>query len=142
VIGINTAVIQPAQGICFAVPVNTAKVILPHLLAHGRVVRGYLGLHLRAVPIAPDLREEFGITQRTGLEVMMLEEDGPAQNAGLWIEDVLIRFGSHPVSTIDDLQRFLVQSPIGAPVPVTLLREGQRFERTVTPSASPNPVGR
>ena len=142
VIGINTAVIQPAQGICFAVPVNTAKTILPHLLTHGRVIRGYLGLHLRAVPIAPDVREKHGLTQKIGLEVMMLEEDGPAQNAGLWIEDVLIRFGDHPVTSVDDLQRLLVQFPVGVPAPAVVLREGKRIERRVTPAESPNTVGR
>jgi S1-C subfamily serine protease len=137
VIGINTAVIQPAQGICFAVPVNTAKTILPHLLAHGRVTRGYLGLHLRAVPIAPDLREKFELTQKGGLEVMMLEEDGPAQNAGLWIEDVLIRFGGRPVTSIDDLQRLLVELPVGQDQPVELFREGKKVVRRVTPERLP-----
>jgi S1-C subfamily serine protease len=68
VIGINTAVIQPAQGICFAVPVNTAKTILPQLLKHGRVIRGYLGLHVRQVPVAPDLRERFRLSQKSGAE--------------------------------------------------------------------------
>jgi S1-C subfamily serine protease len=142
VIGINTAVIQPAQGICFAVPVNTAKIILPHLLTHGRVIRGYLGLHLRAVPIAPDVREKYGLSQKVGLEIMLLEEDGPAQDAGLWIEDILIRFGDHPVTSIDDLQRLLVQFPVGDPATVTVLREGSRLERRVTPAEHPNPVGR
>jgi S1-C subfamily serine protease len=106
------------------------------------VIRGYLGLHLRAVPIAPEVREQHGLTQRTGLEVMLLEEDGPAQNAGLWIEDVLVRFGDHPVTSIDDLQRLLVQFPVGTPVPAVLLREGRRLERAVTPAPVPNPVGR
>src|SRR5439155_24018502 len=59
VIGINTAVIQPAQGICFAIPINMAKHILPQLMTHGRVTRGYLGLHGRNVPIAPALARRF-----------------------------------------------------------------------------------
>ena len=82
VVGINTAIIQPAQGICFAVPVNTAKTILPQLLKHGRVIRGYLGLHVRQVPIAPDLARRYELTQKTGVEILMLEEDGPAQSGG------------------------------------------------------------
>src|SRR5207249_7090925 len=76
VVGINTAVIQPAQGICFAVPINTARTILPQLLQHGRVVRGYLGLHVRQVPIAPELRGKLGLGQLSGVEILMLEEDG------------------------------------------------------------------
>jgi S1-C subfamily serine protease len=140
VVGINTAVIQPAQGICFAVPINTAKTILPHLLKHGRVVRGYLGLHVRQVPVAPELRERYGLAERTGVEVLMLEEDGPAQNAGLWIEDVIVGFAGQPVASVDDLHRLLTQSPVGEPAAVVLLREGRRVERTVVPGAYPDPI--
>ena len=140
VVGINTAVIQPAQGICFAVPVNTAKTILPQLLAHGRVVRGYLGLHARRVPVAPEPRERYGLAQPTGAEILMLEEDGPAQFGGLWIEDVIVGFAGRPVTDVDDLHRFLTQSPVGVPAPVVLLREGRRVERTVVPGAYPETV--
>jgi S1-C subfamily serine protease len=140
VVGINTAVIQPAQGICFAVPVNTAKTILPQLLQHGRVIRGYLGLHARQVPIAPELREKFGIDQTTGVEVLMLEEDGPAQNAGLWIEDVIVGFGGRPVATVDDLHRTLTQLPVGLPAAAVVLREGRRVERSCVPGEYPDAV--
>jgi S1-C subfamily serine protease len=140
VVGINTAIIQPAQGICFAVPVNTARTILPQLLKHGRVIRGYLGLHVRQVPVAPEPREKYGLAQKTGVEVMMLEEDGPAQNAGLWIEDVIVGFGSQPVTSVDDLQRVLTQHPIGKPETVVVLREGRRIERTAVPGEYPDPV--
>jgi S1-C subfamily serine protease len=140
VVGINTAIIQPAQGICFAVPVNTAKTILPQLLRHGRVVRGYLGLHARQVPLAPDLRAKYGLDQKTGIEIMILEEDGPAQNAGLWIEDVIVGFAGKPVTSIDDLQRTLTQHPVGIPAPVVVVREGRRLERTAAPGEYPTPV--
>src|SRR5882724_4060846 len=63
VIGINTAIIRPAQGICFAIPINTAKHILPQLLRHGRVVRGYLGLHGRNVPLPQGVARKFDLTQ-------------------------------------------------------------------------------
>jgi S1-C subfamily serine protease len=131
VVGINTAVIQPAQGICFAIPVNTAKTILPQLLRDGRVRRGYLGLHARQVPLAPDLRAEFGLKQATGVEILMLEEDGPAQNAGLWIEDVVIGYAGRPVTSIDDLHRLLTQLPVGEAQDVELIREGRRVTRRV-----------
>jgi S1-C subfamily serine protease len=140
VIGINTAVIQPAQGICFAVPVNTAKTILPQLLKHGRVIRGYLGLHVRQVPVAPEFREKFELAQKSGVEVLMLEEDGPAQNAGLWIDDVIIAFGGKPVTSVDDLQRLLTQFPVSEPAPVVLLRDGRRIERTAVPGEYPSPI--
>lgn len=140
VVGINTAVIQPAQGICFAVPINTAKTILPQLLKHGRVIRGYLGLHIRQVPVAPELRTRFNLSQKAGVEILMLEEDGPAQNAGLWIEDVVVGFGGQPVASVDDLQRLLTQLPVGVPARVQLLREGRLMERTATPAEYPEPV--
>ncbi len=140
VVGINTAIIQPAQGICFAIPVNTARTILPQLLKYGRVIRGYLGLHARQVPIAPDLAREFALKQKSGVEILMLEEDGPAQNGGLWIEDVIVGFGGSPVTTVDDLQRLLTQAPVGMPGPVAVLREGRLLERTVVPGEYPSPV--
>jgi S1-C subfamily serine protease len=133
-------VIQPAQGICFAVPINTAKTILPQLLKHGRVIRGYLGLHIRQVPIAPELREKFTLQQNSGAEILMLEEDGPAQNAGLWIDDVIVAFGGKPVATVDDLLRLLTQIPVGLPAKVQVLREGRLLERTAIPAEYPSPV--
>jgi S1-C subfamily serine protease len=140
VVGINTAVIQPAQGICFAVPVNTAKTILPQLLQHGKVVRGYLGLHARQVPVAPDLRRRYELEQTTGVEILMLEEDGPAQTGGLWIDDVVVGFAGRPVGNVDDLHRLLTTHPVGIPAAVVVLREGRRLERTVVPAAYPDPA--
>jgi S1-C subfamily serine protease len=140
VVGINTAVIQPAQGICFAVPVNTAKTILPQLLKHGRVIRGYLGLHARQVPISPELRQKFELEQKSGVEVLMLEEDGPAQNAGLWIEDVIVGFGGRVVTNVDDLHRALTQLPVGLPAVAVVMREGRRVERSCVPGEYPDPV--
>lgn len=131
VIGINTAVIQPAQGICFAVPVNTAKTILPQLMSRGRVVRGYLGLHARQVPIAPELARKFDLTQKTGVEIQLLEEDGPAESAGLWIEDVIIGYAGKPVASVDDLHRSLTHLPVGESQIVELLRDGKRITRRV-----------
>jgi S1-C subfamily serine protease len=83
VIGINTAIIASAQGICFAIPINAAKHILPQLMQHGRVVRGYLGLHGRGVPLARPLARFFGLTQPTAVEVVAIETGGPADQAGI-----------------------------------------------------------
>jgi S1-C subfamily serine protease len=137
VAGINTAVIQPAQGICFAIPINMARNILPQLLKHGRVIRGYLGLHGRRVPIDPDLIDRYDLPKKSGVEVMALEEDGPAQLAGVWIDDIIISFGEHPVETVDDLHQLLTQLPVGIPNSVLVLREGRRIERLVTPTDYP-----
>src|SRR5438874_5374110 len=89
VVGINTAVIQPAQGICFAIPINMAKHILPSLLRHGRVIRGYLGLHGRQVPIPMTVGRRVGIEMGSGVEILALEPGGPADRAGLEVEDVM-----------------------------------------------------
>src|SRR5216683_5899818 len=77
VIGINTAIILPAQGICFAIPINMARHILEQLLQHGRVTRGYLGLHGQAVPLPPALANKYQLTQRNAVAVMAVEPNGP-----------------------------------------------------------------
>lgn len=137
VIGINTAVIQPAQGICFAIPIDMAKHVLPSLLKHGRVIRGYLGLHGRRVPIDPALIAKFGLKQKSGVEVMNMAEDGPAQNGGVWIEDIIIGFNAQRVESIDQLHKLLTQLPVGQQVPIDILREGKRIERVVSPTEYP-----
>jgi len=142
VIGINTAIIQPAQGLCFAIPINMAKHVLPQLLKHGRVVRGYLGLHGRAVPIPPALARRFEWTQETGVEVVAVEPDGPADQAGIQVDDVVIALGDQPATSVDDLHRHLMQLPVGVPTTVTLLREERRLERMVIPGDYPLPLPR
>jgi S1-C subfamily serine protease len=137
VVGINTAVIQPAQGICFAIPVNMAKHILPSLLRHGRVIRGYLGLHGRQVPIPLDVGRRVGIEMGSGVEILALEPDGPADQAGLEVEDVIVTFGEESVTNVDDLHKLLTQNPVGAAINIGLLREGRKLVRTVVPSEYP-----
>jgi len=140
VIGINTAVIRPAQGICFAIPINMAKDILPQLMKHGRVMRGYLGLHARNVPIAVALVRRHGLEQTTGVEVMAIERDGPADQAGVLEEDVIVSLGEKPVASIDDLHKLLTELPVVVPAPVVLLRGERRLERWVVPSEYPHPA--
>src|SRR5262249_43508187 len=79
--GITPAVIQPAQGICFAIPINIAKHILPQLMQHGRVVRGYLGLHGREVAVPAGLVRRYQLPAARGVLIVALEEDGPAEQA-------------------------------------------------------------
>jgi S1-C subfamily serine protease len=142
VIGINTAVIQPAQGICFAIPINMAKQVLPQLLQHGRVVRGYLGLHGRPVPIPRALARQYDLTQATGVEVLAVEENGPADQAGVQEEDIIVGLGEQAATTIDDLQKQLLKLPVGVPATITLLRGTRRLQRMVIPTDYPDPVAR
>src|SRR5204863_1161548 len=105
VIGINTAIIRPAQGICFATPINMARHILPQLMQHGRVVRGYLGLHGRNVPIPRGLARRFAFQQAGGVEVVAVETGSPADQAGILEGDVIVSLGEQPTTSIDDLHK-------------------------------------
>ena len=138
VIGINTAIIHSAQGICFAIPINMAKRIVPQLMQHGRVVRGYLGLHGRDVPVARHLARQFGLNQESGVAVVALEPGGPASQAGMAEEDLIVTLGDQPISSIDDLQNRLADIPVGIPAEVILLRGGRRLGRFVVPGEYPS----
>ena len=133
VIGINTAIIQSAQGICFAIPINAAKHILPQLMQHGRVVRGYLGLHAHSVPLSGPLAREFDLLQTTCVEVVAVEPGGPADQAGIQSEDLLVSLGDRDVTNVDDLHKLLAQLPVGVPASVMILRDGRRLQRFVLP---------
>ncbi len=139
VIGINTAVIRPAQGICFAIPINMARHILPQLMQHGRVVRGYLGLHARNVPVAPALVRRYDLGVESGVEIQALEEDGPAGQAGLQEEDVIVALGEKVTPDVDELHKLLTELPVGVPATVTVLRGERRLERMVVPAEYPVP---
>ncbi len=131
VVGINTAIIAPAQGICFAIPISAAQHILPQLLQHGRVIRGYLGLHGHTVPIPRHLGRLFGLTQTTGVEVIAVEPGGPAEDAGIEPEDVIVSLGEQSVASVDDLHKLLTQLPVAVPASVVLLRGERRLQRFV-----------
>jgi S1-C subfamily serine protease len=137
VIGINTAIIRPAQGICFAIPINMAKDILPQLMQHGRVVRGYLGLHGRSVPIPQHVARRLELSEHEGVEVVAVLEDGPASHAGIQEEDIIIALGERPATSVDDLHKLLMQLPVGIPATVVLLRGERKLERFIVPADYP-----
>jgi S1-C subfamily serine protease len=137
VIGINTAVIPSAQGICFAIPVNMAKHILPQLMRFGKVVRGYLGLHGRDVPLPRALARRFGLEQSGAVELLAVETGGPADAAGLDEEDLIVTLGDTPVTGIDALHKTLMQLPVGQPAEVVILRGERRLVRLVVPGEYP-----
>ncbi len=133
VIGINTAVIMPAQGICFAIPVNRAKDILPQLMRNGRVRRGYLGLQGRTVPIARFVSRSFQLAE-SGVEVMDVERDSPADRAGLRQGDIVVFLAAEPVASIDDLHRLMTTLPAKKSVSVSLLRGEHLVEKRIVPA--------
>ncbi len=138
VVGINTAIIQSAQGICFAIPINAAKHILPQLMKHGRVVRGYLGLHGHSVPLPATTTRHFNLTQASAVEVMAVEPGGPADQAGIEADDLIVTLADQDVTSVDDLHRLLTQLPVGVPSSIIVVRGQRRFQRFVLPEEYPH----
>ena len=134
VIGINTAVIVGAQGICFAVASNTANHVLSEIIMHGRVRRAYIGVAAQTVPVPRRHAIEAGIENRLGAMLTSLDQNGPASQAGLLSHDLVVRLDGEPVTGIDDMIRLLDRSRIGKRVSVDVLRLGRlrTFEMTPT----------
>src|SRR5574341_149713 len=122
VIGINTAVIQYAQGICFAISINTAAFVAGRLIKDGRITRGYLGLAGQDTPLHRRLVRFHGLPVERGILVVSVEPESPAEQAGVVPGDVLIAFGDRPVDGIDALHRLLVDTAVGVASTLTLIR--------------------
>lgn len=132
VVGINTAVIQYAQGICFAIPINTAIWVAGQLIRHGRVQRAYLGIKGESRPLHRRLVRAHELEREAGVEALEVTPGGPAAAAGMRPGDIIVRLDGKPVSSISDLHRILTRAPIGATVPVQVLRGAERVDLTVT----------
>ena len=133
VIGINTAVIRGAQGICFSVAANTALYVLGQVLQHGRVRRASLGIEGATTPIPRHVARFSGVEQEAVVRVLKTIKDGPAEAAGLQSGDLLIAIDDAPVLGIDDLLRLLNHERVNQSVRVSLLRKGERRDRFVIP---------
>ncbi|MGH2472666.1 MAG: S1C family serine protease [Candidatus Limnocylindria bacterium] len=134
VVGINTAIIPTAQGICFAIPAATARMVAGMLIRDGRVRRAYLGIGGAATPIGRQLANELGITNPSGIRVLDVVAGGPAARAGLEARDLIVSLDGAPVATLSDLQRSLGADRIGRSVELTYVRFGELRHATVTPS--------
>ena len=132
VIGVNTAIIPMAQGICFATAIDTAKWVVTQLLLHGKVRRGYLGFAGANVPLARRTVRYHELLVERGVRVESLETGGPAEGAGLESGDVIVAFGGHPVAGIDDLHRLLTGERIGQPTTISVLRRSRLLEVAIT----------
>ncbi|MEO1518575.1 MAG: trypsin-like peptidase domain-containing protein [Bacteroidota bacterium] len=132
VIGVNTAVILPAQGICFAVASNLASYIVGKLIIDGRVRRAYIGIAGQTLRLHPRLITRFQLGTRSGILVQQVEADGPAYNSELFQGDLIVGFDDQPVSSIDDLHRLLDETAIGRSLRLTVLRNQQLREVNVT----------
>src|SRR5881396_144576 len=125
VIGINTAIIPMAQGICFAIPAATARLVAGMLIRDGRVRRAYLGIGGAATPIGRQLATELRIPNASGIRVLEVMAAGPAERAGIRPGDLIVTLDDVPLSTLSDLQRVLVADRIGHSVEVGYVRFGE-----------------
>ena len=133
VVGINTAIIAMAQGICFAVPSNTAQRVVSVLIRDGRVVRSYLGITSETWPIHRRVNRYYHLEQDSGVRIAHLDPNGPAQQAGLKKEDVLVSLANHTIKDVDDLQHFLTDWPVGIPAEAQVLRGTELLKQTIIP---------
>jgi S1-C subfamily serine protease len=127
VIGVNTAVIMGAQGICFSVASNTAQHVITQILQHGRVRRARLGVAGDQVSLPQRLRVQLGLGQQAGVRVVEVQSGSPAQTAGLEPGDVIVSLDQETVTGIDDIARVLDGGKIGKRVSVRILRDAQRI---------------
>jgi S1-C subfamily serine protease len=138
VIGINTAIIQNAQGICFAIPVNTMRWVVTSLILEGKVTRGFLGISGQTVPLPVKVVRYFQLNHESGVQVIDVSLSSPAKHAGLKEGDVIIAIGGEPVASVDDIHRLLTREAIGKTLALTLLRGWTaRLEKSIMPVESP-----
>lgn len=138
VIGVNTAVILPAQGICFAIAANTAERVAIALIREGRVRRAYLGVSAQDVPLPRRMVRHFALPQERAARVESVTPDSPAAQAGLRSGDLIVALDAAPIGGVDDLQRVLTGGRIGEAVEMVVLRRDRRLALSVTPSEYPS----
>lgn len=133
VIGVNTAVILPAQGICFAIASNTAQLITGWLVKEGRVRRSYVGIAGQTTPIHARVRRHYKLRQDRGVLVVGVEPGSPARLTGLREGDIIIAFKDTAITGVDELLKKLVAAEIGVPSVLTILRQTEKLDLRITP---------
>jgi len=134
VIGVNTAIIPGAQGICFATAIDTVKWVVMQLLRNGRVRRGYLGIAGATLPLARRIARHFQLENVRAVRVESVEAGGPSTGAGLQAGDLIVSFEDQPVNGIDDLHRLLTADRIGRACLLRVVRRTEKLELSVIPS--------
>lgn len=135
VIGVNTAMILPAQGICFATSIDTAKFVASRLIRDGKVSRSYIGLAGQNVPLPRRIVRFFNLPAESGILVVSYEDGSPAQRSGLLAGDIIVGFDEQPVAGIDDLHKLLTEERIGRKSALTVIRRTERLALEVIPRA-------
>ena len=133
VVGVNTATILPAQGICFAIGINTAKFVASRLLRDGRIRRSYIGVSAQTVPVHRRVVRFYDLPKEMGAVVVGVEENSPAKRAGLREGDIIVALEGQPVAGVDDLHRLLTDVRVGMSSSLTVLRWTEKLEIKVVP---------
>ncbi len=133
VVGVNTAIIAMAQGIAFAIPAATARLVASALIRDGRVRRAYLGISGAATAIGRQLSQSLGLGVRSGIRVLEVTSGSPAERAGVREGDILVALDGAALGTLSDLQRALGAERVGSPTLVTAVRRGERVVLSITP---------
>jgi len=136
VVGVNTATIMGAQGLCFAIGINTAKFVASRLLHQGRIRRAFIGVEAQTVPLHRRIVRFYDLPKETGVIVLAAENGSPAQKAGLREGVVIVAFGGQPVAGVDDLHRLLTDTHVGVSSSITVLRRTERLELEIIPQES------
>ena len=136
VVGVNTAVIMGAQGICFAVPSNTARFVASRLIRDGRIIRAYLGIGGQNVTLQRRLARHHQLAVEKGLMVLHVEAGSPAAGAGLREGDIIVGLGERPIPDVDALHRALSDTPIGETTTLVVLRRSEKLTIEIVPAES------
>lgn len=133
VVGVNTAIILPAQGICFAIPSNTAQMIVTEILQHGRITRGFIGIMGQNVPLPQGIIHIGDKPVEAGVSIAGVEPHSSADRAGLRAGDVIVALDEHVVVSVDDLHRMLTHQTIGRELTLTLIRDFEKVKVSIIP---------
>ena len=136
VIGVNTAMILPAQGICFAVAINTAKFVAGQLIRDGKIKRSYIGVGGQNVPLHRRVVRFYDLPVDSGILVVSVEKDSPAKKAGIVDGDLIVDFVGQPVAGIDELHRLLTEEQVGVKSALTVIRGSEKMVINVVPDES------
>src|SRR4030095_7656101 len=136
VIGVNTAMIRPAQGICFAIASNTAKLVAGWLIKDGQIRRGYIGVAGQNVPIHRRVVRFYGLPLETAVLVVSVEKNSPAKRAGLREGDLIVAFGDQPIGSVHHLHKVLVGEQIDVSAKLTVIRHTEKLELSILPVES------
>lgn len=134
VIGVNTAMIRGAQGLCFAISINTAKSVADHLIRYGKVKRAYIGASLQQIGLVPKLRTIHHLKNQQALFITQVENSSPADKGGLMSGDIIYAFNDKMVETSDQLFKMLTGDKVGQFQYISVLRNNQKKELRVTPA--------